>query len=154
MTKVFKVEQSGIPVDIESIQPDSTIETVHLLLRTDETSLLELAGKAKGVQQEIENLAKDYPILNKNIADFDDESIKDYSELFNVLGQSLKINYDNLFGEGTYDKLRAANLSRIQLFSILPDVNEYLTDELKKRSMQEEKRAKQKMDKYLKKAHR
>jgi len=79
-----------------------------------------------------------YPALNKQI---DDEDIEGFREVVKGATELVKANYDELFGEGTYNKLSEAGLGLLKLIPLLTDLTDGLTEELESKVAENQKKA-------------
>lgn len=129
MVLKFKQKVDGVPVEIDVEQADGTVETVNLFLATNENNLTEIMDKASRVQDEAKDIMKRYPALTNEV---DENDVNGLKEIIAGATEFIRKNYDDLFGEGTFNKLSNAGLGLIKLMPLLDELSTSVFEEAKK----------------------
>ncbi|WP_308902520.1 hypothetical protein [Latilactobacillus curvatus] len=132
MVLKFKQKADGVPVEIDVEQPDGTVKTINLFLATNENNLTEIMDKASRIQDEAKDIMKRYPALNNGIDDIEENDVHGLKEIITGATELIRKNYDDLFGEGTFDKLSSAGLGLIKLMPLLDELSISVFEEAKK----------------------
>lgn len=136
----FTEDASVIPIEIEVNGADGNKELITLKFNTDEDSLVQLIKRQEAYKENIKELNKKHPIIDRvDPENISDESADDISEYIEVAKEVLRDNYDSIFGEGTFDKLYGAGLGAAKLIPLLDQITDSLTDELSKQASKTQK---------------
>lgn len=148
MVLKFQQEVDGIPLEVAVKQLDGTNKIVSLFISTDAESIADLMDKTDSIKAKAEELKVKYPALNKPI---DDEDVEGFREVIKGATELVKANYDELFGEGTYDELSESGLGLLKLIPLLTDLTDGLTEELESKFAENQKKSdKRKADLLIK----
>lgn len=129
MTNVikFQEERDGIPMEVDVKQPDGKLQTVSLFFATDENALTGLFNKVNKVQADIKDIQAKYPALNEELSDQDMEQ---FQQAITGASELVKVNYDEIFGEGTYQRLSDAGLGFLKLIPLLDKMTGAIAERL------------------------
>ncbi|MGR3742113.1 hypothetical protein [Companilactobacillus sp. DQM5] len=136
----FKAQQEGIPFNVEVEQMNGSTKLVQVFLKTDENSLIELMNKANEINEKTKDISKKYPAINEELSE---DNVEKIEEAVKGVTEFVKTNYDELFGEGSYQKFVDAGLSLRKLIPLLDDMSEAATKQLE----EDNKESKKKSDK-------
>lgn len=123
----FEQKVDGIPLEVAVQQRDGSEKLVSLFVATDEKSLVELLDKSNEIKVKTEEISKKYPVLGTGIEDENTEQLK---EAIQGATELVKANYDDLFGEGTYQKLSEAGLGLLKLIPLLDKLADGVSEEI------------------------
>lgn len=123
----FEQKVDGIPLEVAVQQRDGSEKLVSLFVATDEKSLVELLDKSNEIKVKTKEISKKYPVLETGIEDENTEQLK---EAIQGATELVKANYDDLFGEGTYQKLSEAGLGLLKLIPLLDKLADGVSEEI------------------------
>lgn len=149
--KTLKFNQSAdvIPLEINVEQMDGSSKIVSLSISTNTDSLVELVEKINSINDEAKNIAAKYPVLKKK--DFDGDNIAEVKEANEGVLEWYRIQYDALFGEGSYQKLYDAGLGLMKLAPLLEDLTDGISEEVQLKITESQKKSnKRKADLLIK----
>lgn len=134
----FEQKVDGIPLEVAVQQRDGSEKLVSLFVATDEKSLVELLDKSNEIKVKTEEISKKYPVLGTGIEDENTEQLK---EAIQGATELVKANYDDLFGEGTYQKLSEAGLGLLKLIPLLDKLADGVSEEIENEQSENTKKS-------------
>lgn len=147
----FEEKVDGIPVIIDVKQTNGDVKTVDLFFATNDQSLIDLTEKAQQINEKTKEISKKYPALGKELAEIDDDDFEANRELIKGLAEAVKLNYDEMFGEGTYNRLADAGLGVKTLLPKLEVISGAIKDQLDSENEETKKQsAKRKAERLIK----
>lgn len=144
-----------IQLDIEKTGFPVRIGEVELWFSTSPESLRRYIGAEKTLHEEmkrlnIETMNIELPDTSK-VTGPDDVDIEVIDEAFEYTKKSLEIQYDILFGEGTFKKIYAVYEDVEALENLLEPLSKLIADEIEKHTKEREKTIAEKSREYAKK---
>lgn len=142
----FEVERPGFPVKIGSVElwVDDSIENLKVLLNANEI----VQEKMKGIQEKAKHIH--FPEDPEDI-DIDDIDLKKIDAVFDINKEAVAMEYDLIFGDGSFKKIYEKHEDIRELERLLPIIGQSIGERITEREEERSEKADSKIDEYLKK---
>jgi len=103
MTVQIDVKRTGFPVKIGTIELwfDSSIENLRTFFGIDE----KINEKLREIEKKAEHIHFPKGIMNYSIEEFEEKDLEKIDAAFDVEREKVALEYDLMFGEGTFKKI-------------------------------------------------